>query len=467
MILEQFYLQCLAHASYLIGDPASGKAAVVDPQRDVGQYIVAADAAGLRIEHVLLTHFHADFVAGHIELRERFGAEIHLGKAARAEFPFTPMEDGGELLLGDVALRFLETPGHTPESVCIVVHASKSDPEPHAVLTGDTLFIGDVGRPDLMASVGCSEQELAGELYSSLFDKLLALPDATLVYPAHGAGSMCGKSLSKETVSSIGAQKESNYALQARDRDEFIRLVTSGQSRPPRYFAYDAELNRQERPTLGAVLQRALRPLAEDELGAAIADGAQLLDVRSKQEFAKGHLPGSIHIGLEGKFATWAGIVLDKDRSIVLVADGHEEEGAMRLGRIGFDRVLGYLDGGTGSTSQALETLPGVEADELELAISLRDRPYVLDVRTPGEYDGFHIENSLHIPLDCLLEKIDTVPRDRRIVVLCASGYRSSTAASLLRRHRISDVASLLGGINAWKAAGYPGLSSAPAGAAG
>lgn len=458
MILKQFYLGCLAHASYLIGDEGSGQAVVVDPQRDIEQYLLAAENHGLRIEHVMLTHFHADFVAGHLELRSRVGAKIYLGSRARAEFDFVPMQEGVPLEMGAVRLEFLETPGHTPESVCILVFDTEADPEkPQAVLTGDTLFIGDVGRPDLMASQGVSQEELAASLHDSIFAKLLKLPDSTLVYPAHGAGSMCGKNLSKETVSTIGKQKQQNYALKARDKAEFIRLVSEGQQPAPAYFAYDAELNRQERPLLDDALEKGLQPLSEDQLGAAVADGAQLLDVRSKQEFAGGHLLGSLHIGLEGKFASWAGTLLDKDRTIVLVANpGSEREAAMRLGRIGFDRVVGYLAGGVPAAHHTLESLPGIEPDELELAMALQGGPCVLDVRSEGEHEAMMIPRTLHIPLGSLAERLGELPRDQSIVVLCASGYRSSTAASLLRRQRFADVSSLLGGIQAWHKAGLP-----------
>ncbi len=458
MILKQFYLGCLAHASYLIGDESTGRAVVVDPQRDIEQYLLAAENLGLRIEHVMLTHFHADFVAGHLELRSHVGATIHLGRRATAEFEFTPMEEGTPLELGTVRLEFLETPGHTPESVCIVVYDTEADPDlPSAVLTGDTLFIGDVGRPDLMASQGVSQEELAASLYDSIFSKLLKLPDSTTLYPAHGAGSMCGKNLSKETVSTIGQQRADNYALRSQDKAEFIRLVSAGQAPAPRYFAYDAELNRQERTLLDDALKKSVQPLSEDQLGAAVADGAHLLDVRSKAEFASGHLLGSLHIGLEGKFASWAGTLLDKDRPIVLVATpGTEREAAMRLGRIGFDRVLGYLDGGVSAVHHTLESLPGIEPDELELAMALQGAPCVVDVRSPGEYEAMHIPKALHIPLGSLHERLGEIPRDQSIVVLCASGYRSSTAASLLRRQRFADVSSLLGGIQAWHKAGLP-----------
>src|SRR5262245_32704311 len=304
MILQQYFLKCLAHASYLIVDERTKTAAVVDPQRDIDQYLEDARKHGATIRHVLLTHFHADFLAGHLELAERTGATIHLGPKARAEYPFSPVREGAALELGDVRLGFLETPGHTPEGVSILVYDTKRDAaKPHAVLTGDTLFIGDVGRPDLMASVGISAQELAGVLYDSLHGKLLKLPDATLVYPAHGAGSACGKNMSTDTVSTIGAQRKANYALQPMTREAFVRLVSSDQPEQPAYFGYDADLNKKQRETLGSVLERVLRPLALDEALRLVNQGAQLLDTRTADEFAAAHMRGALNVGLKGSYA--------------------------------------------------------------------------------------------------------------------------------------------------------------------
>src|SRR5438067_5648116 len=296
MILKQFYLNCLAHASYIIADETTKTAAVVDPQRDIDQYLAFAADHGLRIAHVFLTHFHADFVAGHLELRDRTGAAIYLGAAARAEYPFTALHDGDVVELGRVRLKALETPGHTPESISIVVHdLDQSATEPHAVLTGDTLFIGDVGRPDLRVALGWSAADLGNLLYDSLREKLLKLPDGSLVYPAHGAGSLCGKALSKETVSTLGEQRRSNYALQPMSKQEFVALVTADQPDAPPYFTYDAVLNSKEHPTLDAALARELNPLPLDRVIAMQADGAQVLDTRDPGEFAAAHLAGSIN----------------------------------------------------------------------------------------------------------------------------------------------------------------------------
>src|ERR1700675_875139 len=321
MILKQFYLPCLAHASYLIGDEETGTAAVVDPQRDTDQYIAFADEHSLKIKHVFLTHLHADFVAGHLELRDRAGAAIYLGAAAKAAYPFTPLRDGDILEFGRLRLKVLETPGHTPESISIVVYdLDASDTQPHAVLTGDTLFIGDVGRPDLRTALGWSAAELGGMLFDSVYMKLLALPDQSLVYPAHGAGSLCGKALSKETVSTLGEQRRSNYALQPMSKEAFIQVVTADQPEAPAYFTYDAVLNSQERPTLDETLAR-VNEMTLDDVLALQAAGAQILDTRDAGEFAAAHLVGSINIGLGGQFATWAGTLLDREHPIVIIAD--------------------------------------------------------------------------------------------------------------------------------------------------
>ena len=457
MILQQYYLGCLAHASYLIGDEKTGTAVVVDPQRDVDQYLEDAKAQGLVIRHVFLTHFHADFLAGHLELRDRAGAKIHLGPQATAEFAFDPFGEKSQLEFGCVRLEALETPGHTPEAISILVYdLKKSGDHPQAVLTGDTLFIGDVGRPDLLASVGVTAEQLAGMLYDSLHKKLLRLPDETLVYPAHGAGSLCGKNMSKETVSTLGTQRRYNYALQPMSKEEFVRLVTTDLPDSPPYFAYDAALNRKERASLEEALSKSLRGLSLDEFLAKRAEGAQVVDTREATEFAMAYLPGSLNIGLSGQYATWAGTLLDMARPILVIAEpGREEESEVRLGRIGFDRVEGYLEGGI----EAAESRPGLleHADRItavtvaeELASS--SPPLVLDVRAPGERAEKRIEGSLHIPLSHLRKRLDEIPRDRPIVVQCAGGYRSAIAASLLRQNGFHHVTDLVGGIAAWEA---------------
>jgi glyoxylase-like metal-dependent hydrolase (beta-lactamase superfamily II)/rhodanese-related sulfurtransferase len=452
MILKQYYLGCLAHASYLVGDQDAGVAAVVDPQRDVEQYVVDAQQLRCRIAHVFLTHFHADFIAGHLELRDREGAEIHLGARATAEFAFTPMADGDTLTLGSVTLKVLETPGHSPESISIVVYGG--DETPQAVLTGDTLFIGDVGRPDLRASMGWSAEELGSMLYDSLHEKLAPLPDDTLVYPAHGAGSLCGKNLSTDTVSTIGVQRLYNYALQPMSRERFIELVTADQPDTPAYFTYDAQLNAREHPTLDKELERELQPLSLDRtLGLAKA-GAQLLDTRESAEFEGAHIRGAVNVGLGGSFATWCGTILDRDRSIVLVAEpGREAEAATRLGRIGFDSVAGYLAGAMQSlaeTPELIDRTPRVTSAALAEQLDLPNSPLLIDVRAEQEFKEGRIDGAINVPLSRIRDQLDQVPTDRPVVVYCTSGYRSAIAASVLRREQASEVTDLVGGLGAW-----------------
>ena len=461
MILEQFYLNCLAHASYLIGDDETRTAAVVDPQRDIDRYLAFASERGLTIRHVFLTHLHADFVAGHLELRDRCGAEIYLGAAARAEYRFTPLADHDRVEFGRVRLEALATPGHTPESISLLVYdLDRSATEPQSVLTGDTLFVGDVGRPDLRAALGWSASDLGGLLYDSLRNKLLALPDSSLVYPAHGAGSLCGKALSKETVSTIGRERQSNYALQPMSKEAFVDLVTADQPDAPAYFVYDAVLNSQERPTLDETLARELNPLLLDHVLALQEVGAQVLDTREPAEFAAAHLTGSVNIGLGGQYATWAGTILNRDQPIVIVADpGRENEAAMRLGRIGFDQVVGYLKDGL----QSLDGRPSltVTTDRVSPALAAEllastDPPLVVDLRTPREHEQKHLAGSVNVPLNHLAERVQELPRDRTLLIHCAGGYRSSIGASVLQRHGFTRIQELAGGTAAWEAAGLP-----------
>lgn len=461
MFLKQYYLGCLAHASYLVGDEATGTAIVVDPQRDVQQYLDDARDRGFSIRHVFLTHFHADFIAGHLELRDRCGATIHLGSQAKAEYVFTPMSDGNTLEFPSLRIEVLETPGHTIESISLLLFDGENPQHPRAVLTGDTLFIGDVGRPDLRASLGWSAADLGAHLYRSLRDKLLPLPDDTLVYPAHGAGSLCGKNLSRETVSTIGEQRRFNYALQPMTEEQFVTLVTADQPDAPPYFTRDALLNTREHPTLEQTLAEVLRPIDLDELLSAASSGAQILDVRHPDSFARAHLAGSLNIGLDGQFATWAGTILDPERPVVLIADhGRDFEAATRLGRIGFDRIQGYLHGGMEALAERPDLL--ISTDRVApAAISSRlaateAAPLVLDVRSPAEWEAKRIVGSRNLPLSRLSQRIKELPADQEIVVLCAGGYRSSIAASLLWREGLKKVAEITGGMAAWEAAQLP-----------
>ena len=460
LMFHQFYLNCLAHASYLVGDEQTGVAAVVDPQRDVDQYLALAQAHGLRIAHVFLTHLHADFIAGHLELRDRAGATIYLGAAANAEYAFTPLADGDRVEFGRVRLQAIETPGHTPESISIAVFdLDRSATDPYAVLTGDTLFVGDVGRPDLRAALGWSAVDLGAMLYESLRTKLLTLPDASLVYPAHGAGSLCGKALGPETVSTIGHERRSNYALQPMSKSAFVDLVTADQPDAPPYFTYDAVLNSKERPTLDEALARELNPMTLELVLALQRTGGQILDTRDPVEFASAHLAGSINVGLGGQYATWAGTVLDRERPIVIIADpGREQESAVRLGRIGFDHIVGYLTDGL----RSLEARPDLTATTERVSAPLAAErlaarePIVVDVRAPREREQKYIEGSVHIPLNHLVDRMTELSSDRPILVYCAGGYRSSIAASLLKRRGFAHVGEIAGGMAAWEAAQLP-----------
>jgi len=374
------------------------------------------------------------------------------------------MKDGDTLDFPGMRLQVLETPGHTIESISILVFdLAKSSTNPYAVLTGDTMFIGDVGRPDLRASLGYSANELGGHLYDSLHNKLLPLPDDTLVYPAHGAGSLCGKQLSSDTVSPLGIQRKFNYALQPMSKDEFIALVTADQPDAPQYFTYDAILNTRERGTLDSNLERVLQPLSLDEVLNLRNSGAQLLDVRDSAEFAKGHLTGSLNIGLGGQYATWAGTLLDREKPIVIIAEpGREHEAALRLGRIGFDHVRGFLANGLAALATRPDLISTTErVSPTDFNDELADSPAILDVRNPREWSTKHIPGSINIPLNHLQDRLAEVPRDRRIAVHCAGGYRSSTAASILHRNGINNLIEMTGGLAAWESAKLPLVSEA------
>lgn len=452
----QYYLDCLSHASYLIGDEDSGRAVVVDPQRDVAEYLADAEKLGLTIELVIETHFHADFLSGHLELARATGAKIVYSSVARPEFEFTGVDDRRRYALGGddgVVLEFRHTPGHTPESMSIVVYEHAGDSVPYGVLTGDTLFIGDVGRPDLLSSVGVTREELADKLYNSLHDKLMTLPDATRVYPAHGAGSACGKNLSTERWSTIGDQKQSNYALRTADKASFVELVTQGQPPAPGYFAYDAVLNQKDRALLDETAMPAA--LSYPQVLQALAEGAVLVDGRSPEEFAQGHLRQSVNIGLDGRYAEFAGSVLRPDVDIVLVTErGEELEGKNRLARIGFDRVIGHLE--------APEQVMLEHPSDVQVASRLTAKAFgtreaeipdlqIVDVRNPGEVAAGTIAGAVHIPVGQLAARVAELDPARPTVVYCAGGYRSSVAASMLRQHGFADVSDILGGYNAWQ----------------
>jgi rhodanese-related sulfurtransferase/glyoxylase-like metal-dependent hydrolase (beta-lactamase superfamily II) len=462
MILDQYYLSCLSHASYLIADEKSRVAAVVDPQRDIDQYLEDAKAKGLTIKYVILTHFHADFLAGHIELRERAGAEIVMARRAGAEFSVRYVGDGDRFELGpDVVLEFMETPGHTPEGLSVLVFDNAADAKtPHAVLTGDTLFVGDVGRPDLLASIGVTADELAEMLYDSIFHKISKLPDSTLVYPAHGAGSMCGKNLGQELHSTIGEQKRFNYAMKPMSMAQFKEIVTADQPEAPDYFVHDAILNRQERPALENTMTQAIKPIPLEKVLEMAKSGAQLLDVREGLDYAGSHLTGSINIALKGKYATWAGSMLNSKDPIIVIGDADQvEEAVMRLGRIGFDNAAGYLEGGM----KSLENHPDLErktrritAQALADMIAADAKPTIIDVRSEKEYAGGHIDGSLNIPVNHLADRVSKLSKTGIVIVHCEGGYRSAIAAGILMNAGFENVIDLVGGYKAWVASQTP-----------
>lgn len=464
MYFKQFYLGCLAHASYLIG--SEGEAVVVDPQRDVEIYLQEAAEQHLTIRWILETHLHADFVSGHCELAERTGATIVMGARAGATFPHRAVQDGDEIQVGSVNLRFLETPGHTPEGMCILA-CDLSDPAaPPKLLTGDTLFIGDVGRPDLAGSKGYTAQDMAAMLYDSLRHKVMTLDDAVEVYPAHGAGSMCGRNISKDTSSTIGVQKKMNYALQPMSRDEFIRMMTTDLPEAPVYFSKDAELNR----TGARALEQMERPpaMTPDEVLDKANQGAVLLDVRPAGQFGSGHIPGAINIGLSGQFASWAGTLLDMKTPIVVIAEDVEgvDEAVMRLARVGIESACGYLEGGIYAWDQSgypLTTVAQMPITEVRDRLESDPSVLLLDVRRPGEFKAGSISGALHHELAHLLETASAHDRNREVIVVCQSGYRSSIATSILRRLGFSQVSNAVGGMNAWNSMQAEGAASVSA----
>lgn len=451
MIFRQYYLACLSHASYLIGDEHSGRAVVVDPQRDISGYLTDAQEFGLAIERVIETHFHADFLSGHLELAHATGAKISYGEAANPEFAVELLADGQILSLGEVSLQILATPGHTPESISIVIKEHPNDEVPYGVLTGDTLFIGDVGRPDLLTSVGVSADELASQLYDSLHEKLLKLPDATRVFPAHGAGSSCGKKLSSETESTIGAQRVTNYALAPMTKREFIEVVTQGQSVAPLYFSFSAMRNKVDRPLLDESEWPVV--LSLDEVLQAMRRGAKVLDTRDSVEFQVGHLEGSLNVPLTGRFAEYAGEVIRSDSDIVLVsAIGSEYDARVRLARIGFDRVIGAL----GEPLSVFHDNPQLVVRSSRLTVhEFYERQksipnlQVVDVRMPSETELGSVPGAKLLPLAQLITHFDDLNRGQPIVVYCQSGVRSSIAASALQSEGFDDVSDVIGGYSA------------------
>lgn len=462
MYFEQFYLTCLSHASYMLG--SEGIAAVVDPQRDVGIYIEEAARHGLKIQYVIETHLHADFVSGHQELAAATGAKVYLGARAGAKFPHVPVKDGDELTFGKCRLKFLETPGHTIESVSVVVTDLENPERPMAVLTGDTLFIGDVGRPDL--SPDLSPQQLAGMLYDSLQSKLLKLPDDVSVYPAHGAGSLCGRQMSSERSSTIGKEKASNYALRPKSREEFVRLLTAELPDRPDYFATDVEINRAGAAPLNELPP--VRALAPAEFLLRQKAGATVLDTRPASQFDAAHIPGAIQIGLGGQYASWAGILLGLDTELLLVAedDGRVNESRLRLARVGIEQVAGFLkDGMAGWIREGMpvQQVAQISAEQLyELLRQDPDGVQVVDVRKPSEWEEGHVAQAVNKPLNHLTSLLSGLDPSKPTAVHCKGGYRSTIAGSLLQRAGFAHVMNVLGGFDAWRTCDLPYVTGAP-----
>ena len=456
MYFKQFYLACLAHASYLIG--SEGEAAVVDPQRDVDEYLNEAAAQGLRIKYVIETHLHADFVSGHQEIAARTGAQIIFGEKAGAEFEHRAVRDGEEIRMGNTVLRFIETPGHTPEGICVLVTDTTAPDQPAKLLTGDTLFIGDVGRPDLAGGKGYTPQMMAEMMYDSLHGKLLKLPDETEVYPAHGAGSMCGRNMSKETSSTIGEQRKFNYALKPMSKDEFVQMMTADLPEAPSYFPRDAEINRAGARELSAL--QPPQPLTPQQVLELRDKDHVLLDVRSAADFGAAHVPGSMNIGLGGQFAMWAGSLIPLNAAIVLIADtgAQVDESVVRLARVGIENVKGYLDGGVQSWRDAglpVDAIEQVSVAQLKEQMANSDLQ-IVDVRRPAEYVSGHVPRALNAPLASLDKNPLPLEKDKLTAVICAGGYRSSAAASLLQQKGFSNLLNVSGGTGAWINAGYP-----------
>jgi glyoxylase-like metal-dependent hydrolase (beta-lactamase superfamily II)/rhodanese-related sulfurtransferase len=457
MYFKQFYLGCLAHASYLIG--SGGEAAVVDPQRDIEQYINEAEADGLKIKYVIETHLHADFVSGHRELAERAGARIVFGRKAGAAFDYIPAKDGDEFRIGKVILRVLETPGHTPESISILVIDTEVSNQPQKILTGDTLFIGDIGRPDLVNSKGFTAEQMAGMLYDTLHGKLLKLNDAVEVWPAHGKGSLCGRNLSDESSSTIGLQRRFNYALQPMAKEEFVKIMTSDLPEAPAYFSKDAEINRGGARSIAELPRPAA--LAPAEVNRLAGRGATILDVRANTDFGAGHIPGALNIGLGGPFDSWAGQLVKFDAPIVIVTDDESkvDETVIGLARVGIEDVKGYLAGGMDAWRRAgfgVNMIEQVSVDDLSDLLNSQKDLQVIDVRQPGEYGDGHVPSAVNAPLARVEEIASEFDPNRRTAVICGGGFRSSAATSVLERLGFKNLLNVLGGTGAWIKAGYP-----------
>lgn len=447
MKVQQLYTACLSEAAYFIAD--NGEAAVVDPLRDVDVYLKMAEEEGVKIKYIFETHFHADFVSGHLELSQKTGAPIIYGPQTEAGFPVQLAKDGEIFKIGNIEIQALHTPGHTVESTCYLLN--DADGKPYCIFTGDTLFVGDVGRPDLFSG-DLSKEELAAMMYDSLQAKIKPLNDDIIVYPAHGPGSACGKSLGKETFSTIGTQKATNYALQDMTKEEFIKEVTTGLNAPPAYFPVNARINKQGYKAMDDVMSDSAKALSIADFKQVVANGAWILDTRNSSVFTEGFVPDSISIGLDGRFAEWAGSLLPFEQELVLVTEaGKEEESIIRLARVGLDKVAGYLDGGYEAWQAAgerIDMIIDIEADELAMDMPHDDRLEVLDVRKPGEFEAGHVKGAVSLPLNTMMDPLNIalVESDKNLYVHCAGGYRSVIAASILKREGFHNLRNILGG---------------------
>lgn len=455
MHFTQYYLECLSHASYLIGDKNTGQAVIVDPRRDIEDYLSDLKEHNLTLTGVINTHFHADFVAGHLELQEQTGAWIGLGAAGSAEYDVRALTDGQRISLGDVTLEIMATPGHTPESISVLVYEHADDNTAYGVLTGDALFIGDVGRPDLLASVGVTQEELGAMLYDSIHNKLMALDDAVRVFPAHGAGSACGKNLSTERQSTVGAQRRDNYACQPMSQDEFLKLVVTGQPSAPEYFVNSVGLNKSSHPTRS--LEALAKALTAGDVDLALASGAVIVDTRSPEDFASKHIVGSHNVGIAGRFAETAGMFVSADDSIVIVADiGEEQHAATRLSRIGLDKVVGYVADLTeyfNTHTDQVASAQRITAEEFN-ATNYPESTQIVDLRNTGELDVGMVEGAIHLPLAELKRRVGELDRAQPVVAYCAGGWRSSVGSSYLRAAGFTEVTDVIGGYGAINPAG-------------
>ncbi|CAN5427801.1 MBL fold metallo-hydrolase [soil metagenome] len=459
MYIQQLYTNCLAEAAYYI--ESNGEAAIIDPIRETEPYLALAKQRGTKIKYIFETHFHADFVSGHIDLANQTGAEIIYGPMADTKYKVRNLTDGEELKVGDLTIRALHTPGHTPESTCYLL-LDESYQE-HCIFTGDTLFVGDVGRPDLLDGT-MTKEELAGMMYDSLNNKIKILPDEVIVYPAHGPGSSCGKSLGPEKQSTIGIQKQTNYALKNMTKEAFIKELTDGLIAPPAYFFSDAMINKQGYTAIDAVMKKNMKPLSVSEFENEVARGAVILDTRNPEVFETGFVPGAVSIGLNGMFAIWAGTVLDINIPLVLVCEpGKEEEAVMRLARVGYEKINGFLEGGIESwkkDGKAMDTIATIDADEFAKRVNAGAK--VLDVRKITEAEAGHIKDATVIPLAELEDNYDSIDADAPLIIHCAGGYRSMIAASLMKRNGYHHITNVHGGWGKIKHTNVPVVTGAP-----